>query len=226
MDVAWRMTLPQRLGFELCRIEVGGHPRRAARFNCSRCDAVLDVPLKNGNVLAPDLAAKIAVRDYGWQANAENAKAARCPACQPGGRRQGNLAIQSPEEEPDMPAAEKVTPIKPPPAPPAVTPTPLTIEQRVQIRSYLDKHFDDATGVYLDGMSDQRIAETIDVPRIHVEQIREAAYGPIRTDPAVAKMQSDIASFKRALDAHLAEFTQLQERAKAMEAELPKLSAR
>lgn len=69
-------------------------------------------------------------------------------------------------------------------------------EQRVLIRSMLDKHFDDAVGSYLDGLSDQRIAEKTGVPRIVVERIREAAYGPIKVDGEIQAMRAEIATIK------------------------------
>ena len=59
-----------------------------------------------------------------------------------------------------------------------VTPTPIksvpTPDQRVKIRSYLDKHFDDGQGCYLDGMSDLKIAEAVGLPRVAIETIRES----------------------------------------------------
>lgn len=68
----------------------------------------------------------------------------------------------------------------------------LNTEQRVKIRNLLDKHFDDGSGRYLDGFSDQKIGDSIGVPRIHVEQMREAAYGPIKVDPEFARLENEI----------------------------------
>ena len=76
-----------------------------------------------------------------------------------------------------------------------------TPDERVAIRSHLDKHFDDGVGAYLDGMSDQRIAETVGVPRAAVERLREAAYGPIRVDPVIVALREKIAAFRLEVDA-------------------------
>lgn len=91
------------------------------------------------------------------------------------------------EEEQVMPYVPK------PPAKP-------TVDQRVKIRSMLDKHFDDADGMYLDGMSDQAIADSVDLPRIIVSRMRDAAYGPIRTNPEYAALRNDLNAAKADLE--------------------------
>ena len=77
-------------------------------------------------------------------------------------------------------------------------PTP---DQRLKIRSALDKSFDDGAGAYLDDMSDDRIAEAVGVPRVVVSRIREAAYGPIKVDPEVVKLHREIDALKAELKA-------------------------
>lgn len=69
-----------------------------------------------------------------------------------------------------------------------------TNDQRVRIRSLLDKHFDDSLGMYLDGKSDQAIADEVSVPRLIVERIRDAAYGPVKT---TAEQQAQVAEIER-----------------------------
>ncbi|EME69899.1 hypothetical protein H261_10859 [Paramagnetospirillum caucaseum] len=78
----------------------------------------------------------------------------------------------------------------------AITPAvrPATPDERMRIRHKLDGVFDDAKGMYLDGYSDQRVAEELKLPRKMIEQIREAAYGPIRTDPEIEQLRTDITS--------------------------------
>lgn len=68
-----------------------------------------------------------------------------------------------------------------------------TPDERMRVRHKLDAVFDDAKGMYLDGYTDQRLAEELTLPRKIVEQIREAAYGPIRTDPDIDQLRTDIA---------------------------------
>ena len=74
-----------------------------------------------------------------------------------------------------------------------------TAEHRLRIRRALDEHFDDAKGCYLDGMTDQRLGDNLKVPWKWIEQIREAAYGPIRTDPEIEAVRGEIVAIKAAL---------------------------
>ena len=71
-----------------------------------------------------------------------------------------------------------------------------TTDQRVKIRSLLDKHFDDGVGRYLDGFSDQKIADAVDVPRIIVEKMRETGWGPIKTDPELVNLSNQLADME------------------------------
>lgn len=161
----------------------GGGYHGIARFLCVGCGATHDQRLKSGEACNPELLAKRACRD-GWQAHSHRRARTYCPAC---------LALR-PANDPNSELA-KVIPM----AKPVAEPTPLreaTPDQRVAIRSALDKSFDDSVGAYLDGMSDQRIAETVGVPRMVVERIREAAYGPIRVDPEMAAIRSAIEALK------------------------------
>ncbi len=67
----------------------------------------------------------------------------------------------------------------------------ITPDQRLAVRNLLDHHFDDGVGGYINGFSDQQVAEQAGVPRIFVERAREAAYGPIRLDPVVGQLRED-----------------------------------
>ncbi len=75
----------------------------------------------------------------------------------------------------------------------------ITPDQRLAVRNLLDHHFDDGVGGYIDGFSDQKVAEQAGVPRIFVERAREAAYGPIRLDPVVGQLREDVAALKIAI---------------------------
>ena len=70
-------------------------------------------------------------------------------------------------------------------------------DERAKIRAALDHHFDDSTGRYLDGMSDEAIAKQLNLPRKFVEDLRETAYGPIRHDPAIEKFKAEIAVLEK-----------------------------
>lgn len=90
-------------------------------------------------------------------------------------------------------------------------PAPLTSDQRVAIREALAMHFDDGLGAYVGDMDDESLARQVGVPRVHVETIRETAFGPIRITAAQKEAQRQIA----ALQAELAVVTGEVEAAKA-----------
>lgn len=76
-------------------------------------------------------------------------------------------------------------------APPAVTVRDLSPAMKAKVRAALDAHFDDARGCYIDGYSDQRIGQELDIPWACVTQMREAAYGPILIDPEVEALREE-----------------------------------
>lgn len=76
----------------------------------------------------------------------------------------------------------------------------LTPEERAKVRRELDAHFDDSVGMYLGGENDQRIGERLGLPWAAVAQMREAAYGPIRTDPEVEAMRAAVKAVSAALE--------------------------
>jgi len=59
------------------------------------------------------------------------------------------------------------------------------------LRGLLDRHFDAYDAMYLAGLSDQALAERVNVPRVVVERMREAAYGPIRVSPEMVAIRTD-----------------------------------
>lgn len=171
------------LGFQVRSVAVAGGFRREARFVC-RCGDTLTLDEAAARKLNPEFVAKRA-RAAGWQADGWRASVARCPACQAkdrGGERPGEKVIRMPEAQ------------APAPVPPDKRePTP---KQRLAIRAKLDECFDDDAGCYLDGQSDQRIGEELNLPWSWVARIREAAYGPIRVDPEVAAFRAELVALR------------------------------
>lgn len=76
-----------------------------------------------------------------------------------------------------------------------------TAQERAKIRTALETHFDDATGCYLDGYSDQRIGTDLNLPWAMVTKIREAAYGPIRVDPEIAGLRAEMTAIGSKIEA-------------------------
>ena len=75
----------------------------------------------------------------------------------------------------------------------------MTADQRKQVRDLLTTHFDDEAGAYPLGWSDQHIAELSGVPRVVVEQMREAAYGPIKVPAELLQLRTECDELKQRL---------------------------
>lgn len=67
-----------------------------------------------------------------------------------------------------------------------------TPAEKAAIRRKLDETFDDDAGMYLDGASDQSIGTALNIPWSLVRRVREAAYGPIRSDPQLEKARTEL----------------------------------
>ena len=166
-------------GFDIVT-ESGRKPR--ARFWCVECGANVTVSCAGDDGRITPAFAEKAARRLGWQAWALSKTKTFCPKC----------LQQKPKTDTDSELRKVVT------MPPTlVLPKEPTPDQRLAVRNMLDKSFDDKAGMYLDGMTDQVIAERAGVPRVIVERIREVGYGPIKVDPAlVAKAEEKAAKAK------------------------------
>jgi len=162
-------------------------PRTVARLWCAQCGETLDLTLNsNHNADAVERRA----RAKGWDCDKNRASRTICPDCK--ARPRPQITAATPKPLPRPVAAKPASPIT---MEIPMTPVrPATPDERMRIRHKLDEVFDDSKGMYLDGYSDQRVAEDLKLPRKMIEQIREAAYGPIRTDPELDQLRTDIAA--------------------------------
>lgn len=182
--------------FDKISRSVDGRPAAFAHFVCKGCGAVLDLPMEGHGSMPPEGYAKRAVAK-GWLAHPTKRARIFCQTC----------ATARPNNDPDSELKKmSVTPL-----PTSIPPTrEITADERLRIRNALDKNFDDGVGCYLDDMSDDRIATQLGVPRVFVERMREAAYGPIRVDPVLAGLRAELAQSKRELDAAKATLSKLE----------------
>lgn len=100
-----------------------------------------------------------------------------------------------------------------------VVPRPLTHSERTKIRDLLEVNFDWNRGAYLNGFTDQKIATDLNVPRIHVENIRETAYGPIKVSPEFVKFQTELEQLTKQSQAIIEQITGLNSRFLAFQKE-------
>lgn len=86
--------------------------------------------------------------------------------------------------------------------PPAINRT-LTIKERTKVRDLLDRHFDVEEGFYTNEYSDQRIAREVNVPFVLVSALRDAAYAPLKSDPAISELRRDIDKMLNTIKQHV-----------------------
>ena len=165
--------------FETKMVLKNGAMREVAQFVCVECGDRGEVD--TGGSLAPGVIQTKAAR-LGWKLDARKSGRTYCPKC------------AGPRKKAETAKPEATLPTPPIPIRDA------TNDQRVLIRNLLDKHFDDAVGTYLDGMCDATVAEKASVPRVVVERIREAAYGPIKVDPEIQAIRTELAAVKAAAE--------------------------
>lgn len=187
---------------------------RVIRFVCARCDAHTDIRLRSSEKMNPEAFANH-VKLRGWVVDAFRASVNRCPDCAAGRNKTKNdvdselrkfqekLPMPNLTPDPTIVRASPVMPIREP-----------TSDQRVMVRQLLEANFDEEGGYYVGSFSDQKIAEVVNVPRLVVERIREAAYGPIRITPEVLALRREAAELRKlitdaraAADALIAEIT-------------------
>lgn len=175
------------LAFQIVNKPVSDTAFRAfGRFICRECPAELDIPL-----MSPPNPEKMCIlaRQRGWLTNVHKPTAVFCPKCQGPTKKPENALLNLPSNNiPETKVIEMT--VKP------VEIRQPTNEERVRIRNYLDKSFDDAAGCYLDDMNDARIAELVGVPRVVVERLRETAYGPLLLTPEMVKLRVEMGTLK------------------------------
>lgn len=206
------------LAFDFSKREIDGRFQSVAVFTCVDCGRTHDILIKTGKALNPESYAH-QMGYLGWQASAVKRNRVFCPDCW---GRKGSNDVDS--------ELKKV--VFMPPTPPAPAPVahvtairPITPDQRVAIRQLLEKHFDDGAGMYLDGMSDEKIAEKLALPRISVEHLREAAYGPILVDPVIAGLRAEQVQLKRDIAECRSKLDALEARAMALGSQLERRRA-
>lgn len=183
----------QPTGYDLVNTSHDGERRTVARFVCFKCSAnMLDLSVQTGARLNPSLLVQRAER-RGWSADPVRRARVVCPDCKGSHgstdvdaelhKFEAKMAIPAPVLMEQSSAA--VVPVRDP-----------TADQRAEIRRLLEAHFDEGLGAYLGEYSDQRIAEETNVPRVVVERLRDAAYGPIRMSAAMVAARKELDELK------------------------------
>jgi hypothetical protein len=182
------------LSYDVVSEMVSGKPHTVARGVCAACGAVEHVTM--GTVHNPEFVQR-KFREKGWDFEMKTARLCRCPAC-----------VKSKSRNDVDSALRKVIPmatVKEEAAPRQATPA-----EKKRIRDLLDGFFDEQKGCYLEGYSDQRIGKELDLPWAMVVAVREAAYGPIRTDPELDAVRARCADLEKKLAGLMREVSETQ----------------
>jgi hypothetical protein len=86
----------------------------------------------------------------------------------------------------------KATQASPITQPSMVAARPLSLAETRKVMALLEEKFDPDKGSYVSGYSDQRIAETIGVPRARVTEAREEAFGKIKIPPELVDLRQEM----------------------------------
>lgn len=185
--------------------DISGSRKTILLYECAKCVISDFVVVRTGVPLQIENSNNT-MRHRGWVIHKSKRAKVYCPDCKVTATTNDvnselrNIDIDLPaivsapaqQQEMELASASVVTALT------VAPPRPITTDERVGVRNALDMHFDDKKGVYLDDMSDAAIAAKLGIPRIHVETIRESAYGPIKIDAETAAIFKEIEDLKRA----------------------------
>jgi hypothetical protein len=129
--------------------------------------------------------------DLGWDFDPYKPRSCICPEC----KKKPTTQVASVTTVEEKPMAT-ITPLMTT----TTTPRPLTTAEKAGVRRLLDTQFDDEAGRYIEGYTDQRIGQELNIPWATVAAMREAAYGPLRADPRIDRLERDLINLKTDLD--------------------------
>jgi hypothetical protein len=89
------------------------------------------------------------------------------------------------------------------------------LKRQRQMFALLDEHFDTEEGAFEQGWSDAKIAKDTGLSESVVTQAREAAYGPIKVNPALLSAGREVAELRAKMAKDLADLAGMIEQTKA-----------
>jgi hypothetical protein len=144
--------------------------------------------------------------DLGWDFDPYKPRSCICPTCK-GTKKETNTPAQvasvTTVEEKPMATITPLTMV-------TTAPRPLTNAEKAGVRRLLDTQFDDEAGRYIEGYSDQRIGQELEVPWSAVAAMREAAYGPLRADPRIDRLEQTLLDLKTRVSGAVAQMEKAQ----------------
>jgi hypothetical protein len=184
--------------YEIDKAYREGDLRTIVTIHCAKCKRSEELVWNTGH--NPDFIKRRAI-SMGWLFDPFQRSACVCPNCH---KRGGNHAVaQTKIPTPNVVELKQ--------QPDQMMPRALLPDEKTKVRHALDSHFDDSTGRYIEGYSDKKIGEELEVPWLAVQHFREFAYGPIREDERVVALRTELVVLKADLQGLIGRVTALEE---------------
>ena len=163
---------------------IDGNCKTFARLDCgsASCDYSEKINMR------PDMPTHIVLRKFeqhGWSVHERLKRRCICPKCR-------RIEKERKDMKPQPSLAVAITADAPPPR-------NLTPLETVSVIDKLRAVFDEKAGIYLDGMSDKKIGEQLDIPWASVAQFRESIGYKLKGNPELLALKGDIAVMREML---------------------------
>jgi hypothetical protein len=185
-----------RRGYTLERKMIAGKTQHWFVVQCGACPRVERIHLSTS---MPPVAIAQKFQNRGWHVDRRNPKHNLCAACQRGGKPKPMLPVcqegSSPmSSAPSHPASEVTA---------QITTGAVRAPTMPEIRRILNKvadHFDEASGRYLAGYSDERVAAELDLPRALVAKVRDESGMKLKGNPELLALRDELAAIRDLLE--------------------------
>lgn len=186
-------------------------------LTCHLCGAEDSIRSSNSKPL-PEEVVRRKFQQKGWiTGKNDKRKLDTCPTCIEAAKTNGAVITMAPEPIPVV----KETPM-------TTRPDPSRSDRR-KIRDALDEHYIEDKG-YAKDMTDAKLADRLNVPRIWVEEMRVMLYGDETTNEEAEQIKAEMTKIRKALveaetDAYKV-LTTLDDKIKSLQQRLNKLEAK
>ncbi len=169
------------LSYEVLTTRASGKPVSFARIVCAKCGSHADISFNN-KAASPDVIEQKLMR-MGWQFNKNTSRKNVCPTCNYGWTGKSDVSVEIKDDFNKRKGKDMQTP---------------SVDaslNAIVIFEKLDEVF--VNGRFADGWSDERVAkESGNAPKALVIQIREKRFGPIKGDPEIDAIRSEVEVIK------------------------------
>lgn len=211
------------LAYRVAWLDPPRDKRSAAHVTCSKCQAIGKLPIVSMNNNPEKIATMF--RRMDWECDGFHPAKNVCPSCI---RKRITKRLQERREEQngralptttvpqvvrdDAPRHFEEMPLVAGTRKEVINISDLSRQQKAEVRKELDTHFNEETGQYEDGYSDNMLAEGLGIPRVLIAKFREDLYGPLLQDPEVEAFEKMMEEGKRTIANLQATFARMETR--------------